>query len=168
MFLLGWTFSRYGHGNKLNIRQDKFPQLDRDPLDFKNFEQMFRERLGQSLDQPIAPVAHELFRFRANGRVVDRLRDLVIELRCIAPRPERDAECEALRRGALVIRHTDVRENFKLLDLNLVIHAIGMWQKAAKRRVESRKRSLGPTPKPEGASLLLPQKILGNFAFLFP
>ena len=40
----------------------------------------FRERIRQSLDQSIAPVAHELFRFRANGCVVDRLRDLIIEL----------------------------------------------------------------------------------------
>src|SRR5205814_2801318 len=99
--------------------------------------------LSQSLDQSIAPVAHEFLRLRANRRVVDCLRDLVIELRRIANRPERDAEREALRCRALIIRHTDVREDFKPLDVNLVIHAIGMWQKAAKRRVESRKRSLG-------------------------
>jgi hypothetical protein len=34
-----------------------------------------------------------------------------------------------------------VREDFELLDVNLVIHAIGMWQKAAEPRAESRKAS---------------------------
>ncbi len=85
---------------------------------------MPRDRIRKRFDQLIRTLLHETLRFLANGCVIHGARDLVAQIPELVVRPERNIEGEALRRTAFFFRHSDVREDFKLLDVNLIIHAI--------------------------------------------
>jgi hypothetical protein len=110
-------------GESFSVRKACSP-LVRDPLNFESLEQMHRESIGQSLNQFVPPCRHELLRGRANARVVNGARDLIVELTRLARWPKCDVECEPLRRRPFFIGNPDMRTDFQLLDVDSVSGAL--------------------------------------------
>jgi len=86
---------------------------------------MQRQGVRQRFDQSIAAGFHEFLHFGANGRIIHGSADVVIPFVHRSGRPKRQVKREALRGAAFFVGHADMRENFQLFDVNLIVHANG-------------------------------------------
>src|SRR2546425_228093 len=96
------------HGHVLRIRQNVFAQLDLDRTQGVAHEQALGDFLREGLDEMARAGEAERFHKLADGKVIDRVFDAVIERTKIADRLQHEAHGETLGRAAFVLRHADV------------------------------------------------------------
>ncbi len=95
------------------------------------------DRIRKRFDQPIGTLLHETLRFLANCRVIHGPRDLIAQIPELIVRPKRNVEGEALGRVAFFLGHAYVREDFKLFDVNPIIHAIQFGRNTARSELKA-------------------------------
>ena len=81
---------------------------------------MYRGFFGQSLNQFVIMPADEVLHPFCHRRIIDSICDVVVKFG--DPRPQRHVQAQALRFGALGIRHAHPSMDFELLNVNTIDH----------------------------------------------
>ena len=116
----------------LRIRQNEFAQLELHFLDRKSLQKMSGQLRGRGLDQLGGVVAKKITGSDGDRGIIDRGCNIVLQILKPCARPDRERQRQALRISALAFSDTDPRENFELLDVDLVgcgrrlVHALAL------------------------------------------
>ena len=114
------------------IRQNEFAQLELHFLNRKGPQKMRGQLGGGGLDQFGGISAKKITGSDGNGGVIDRGRNVVLQILKPCARPDRERQRQPLRISALIFGDTDPRENFEFFDVDLIgygrrlVHALAL------------------------------------------
>ncbi len=79
---------------------------------------MYRQPIGERLDQICRLISHKILRFLSNDGIIDRVVYSVAHVALLVIWPERNADSQSLRGSPFFFRNSDVRGDFELFDVN--------------------------------------------------
>ena len=121
--LIERRLSRHSYGSVGRVFQNKLPDLDADFPDPKFAQKVRREIVGECFQKFRRLPGEKIFRVLTERRIVDRPRERVLQIAEVACRPQSNIQNKALTLGSFGSGNTDPRENFELLNVNLLLGA---------------------------------------------
>src|SRR5437588_6916319 len=115
--------SGYGHRSISRVFENKLADFDRNLSNPKFPEKMGGEIVGQRFEKFGGVPGNKVFCFLTERGIIDRSRDCVLDVAKITRGPESNIKNEPLTPTAFGAQNADLREDFQLFDMDLLLGA---------------------------------------------